>query len=232
MRFLSPTPYIDSEHPAIKTLVAQIAPMALDPRERAVRIHNHVRDQVKFGWAPDFYDQSASAVLKSGVGFCNTKGTLFAAMLRAAGIAARQHFVDIDARILSPFIDPGTLYVDHSFVELWLGDRWYRTDSYIVDRPLHAVALLRLQQGGQVLGFGVHRDGTIAWDGRTDSFCQFVQSSASPALSTRDYGVYDDIGAFYASGNGVNKLSFALRLGFGFFARSANRRIETLRGAA
>jgi transglutaminase-like putative cysteine protease len=232
MQFLSPTRYVNSEHPDIKAVVAQIAPLALDPRERAVRIHDYVRDQVKFGWTSDFYDQPASEVLQSGVGFCNTEGTLFAAMLRAAEIAARQHFVDIDAKILSPLIDPGTAYVDHSFVKVWLGDRWYRTDSYIVDRTLHAVASLRLMQSGQVLGFGVHRDGTSDWDGRTDSFCQFVQSQAYPALSTRDYGVYDDVGAFYASGNGVNRLNLALRLGFGFFARSANRRIEALRSVA
>jgi Transglutaminase-like superfamily len=232
VQFRSSTRYIDSDHPQIRTTVAGVAPLTLDPRERAVRIHDHVRDRVKFGWASDFYDQPASDVLKSGVGFCNTKGTLFAAMLRAADIAARQHFVNIDAKILSPFINPGTSYVDHSFVEVWLDGRWYATDSYIVDLPLHAAALRQLQKSGQVLGFGIHRDGTSRWDGKADSFCQFVRSPASPALTTHDYGVHEDIGAFYAGGNGVNKLNFALKLGFGFFARAANDRIEALRGAA
>jgi transglutaminase-like putative cysteine protease len=170
-------------------------------------------------------------VLDAGVGYCNTKGTLFVAMLRAAGIPARQHFVNINARILAPFIDPGTPYVDHSYVEVWLGGRWWSTDSYIVDRSLHAVAQRRLRESGQVLGFGIHRDGTISWDGRSDSFSQFVRSSDFAALTTRDYGVYDDVGAFYASGNGVNTLNLLLKLGFRFFARAANGRIEALRGA-
>ena len=171
-------------------------------------------------------------MLGAGVGFCNTKGTLFAAMLRAAGISARQHFVDISAAILSPFIDPGTPYVDHSFVEVWVDGRWWSTDSYIVDRPLHTMAMKRLAAGGKVLGFGVHRDGSSDWDGASDSFCQYVRSPNFPTLSTRDHGVHDDVGAFYASGNGLNRLNPLLRLGFGFFARSANRRIEAVRGAA
>jgi transglutaminase-like putative cysteine protease len=232
LRFRAPTRYIDSEHREIQTLVVQIAPSSLEPRERAVRIHDYVRDQIKFGWAADFYDQPASKVLESRVGFCNTKGTLFAAMLRAADIAARQYFVDIDAKILLPFLDPGVPYVDHSFVEVLLDRRWHRTDSYIVDSPLYTVASSRLQAQRKVLGFGIHREGTRDWDGRTDSFSQFVRSPASPVLTTRDYGVLDDIGAFYASGNGVNRLGLLAKLGFGFFARTANQRIEALRGAS
>ena len=233
LQFRAPTRYVNSEHPDIVALVGQIAPSTLDPRERAVRIHDHVRDQIKFGWTSSFYEQSASDVLKSGVGFCNTKGTLFTAMLRAADIPARQHFVDIDAKIVSPFIDPGTPYLDHSFVEVWLGNRWQRTDSYVVDLPLHKAASRRLELRGQVFGFGVHRHGTSYWDGQSDSFCQFVRSATTPALSTRDHGIYEDVGMFYASGNALNRMNFLVRLGLGFFlARSANQRIEALRGLA
>lgn len=232
MPFLSPTRYIDSDHPQIKAAVAEIAPPTLTHRERAVRIHDYVRDRIKFGWAPEFYDQPASEVLKSEVGYCNTKGTLFTAMLRAADIPARQHFVNINAEILVPFIDPGTPYVDHSFVEVWLGEKWCSTDSYIVDLPLHAAALRRLKERRQSIGFGIHRDGTNRWDGRGDSFCQYVRSPNALVLTTRDYGVYDDVGAFYASGNGANRLNFVLKLVFGSFARAANRRVQVVRDAA
>lgn len=228
---LSPTRYIDTQHPTIRAAVDKVAPATIDQRERAVRIHDFVRDQIKFGWSPDFYDQRASEVLKGGVGYCNTKGTLFTAMLRAAKIPARQHFVDINAAILSPYIDPGTPYVDHSFVEIYLDEHWFSTDSYIVDRPLHSAALRELRRGDKLLGFGIHRDGTTDWDGQSDSFSQFVRSTTSTNLFTRDYGVFEDVGEFYASGNGVNKLSVLLKLSFGFFARGANRRIDALRAA-
>jgi transglutaminase-like putative cysteine protease len=231
-KFVSPTRYIDSEHPRIKALVQDIAPPSHAPRQRAMRIHDYVRDQIKFGWASDFYDQRASEVLNSGIGFCNTKSTLFTAMLRAANIPARQHFVDIDAKILAPFLDPGMPYVDHSFVEVYLDDRWISTDSYIVDRPLFVAALPELQRRSLTVGFGIHRDAKIEWDGTSDSFSQFVRSAAYPSLTTRDYGVHDDIAAFYASGNGVNKANFFVKLGFGLFVRSANQRIEALRGGS
>jgi hypothetical protein len=48
-------------------------------------------------------------------------------------------------------------------------------------------------------------------------------------LSTRDYGVYEDIEAFYRSGNGVNELNFGLKLIVRFFVIGANNRAEALR---
>jgi transglutaminase-like putative cysteine protease len=42
----------------------------------------------------------ASAVIRAGVGFCNPKSTLFVALLRGAGIPARQHMVSINMNVL------------------------------------------------------------------------------------------------------------------------------------
>ena len=142
VEYMNPTHYIDSDHPAIVDAVHTNTAGARDAREKAVRIHDFVRDQVRFGWAPSLYDQKASDVLAAGAGFCNTKSTLFVALLRAAGIPARQHFVNIHAGILDGFIYPGTPYVDHSFAEVWLAGTWWQVDSYIVDRQLmtHAQA--------------------------------------------------------------------------------------------
>lgn len=46
------------------------------------RIKNFVRDEILFGYNIDD-DISASKVLSDGYGQCNTKGTLFMALLRA-----------------------------------------------------------------------------------------------------------------------------------------------------
>lgn len=230
--WLAATPYIDHQHPAVREVVQREAPPSLPAIERAVRLHDFVRDGVPFGWSSAFYDEPASGVLTSGVGFCNTKGTLFTALLRAAGIPARQHFVDIDARILHPFIDPGTAYVDHSFTEVHLDGRWWQVDSYIVDTPLARSARRRLTDEGLAIGYGLHADGRSQWDGRSDAFAQYVQTGRVVPLGTRDHGVHADVGAFYASGAGVNRLNGLLRIGFGLFAWQANRRIEALRGRA
>ena len=87
-------------------------------RQRAVAIHDFVRDQVKFGFTGRFYAMTAADVLGAGRGYCNTKSTLFVDLLRAAGLQARQQFVDIDASVLHGLVDPGTPWVDHSDVEV------------------------------------------------------------------------------------------------------------------
>jgi transglutaminase-like putative cysteine protease len=231
-KFLSATAYIDSEHPRIRAAVNQSTSGLTSPVDRAVRIHDFVRDSVRFGWSTGFYDQSASEVLRHGVGYCNTKSTLFVAMLRAAGIPARQRFVNIHASILDPFTDPGTPYVDHSYTEVLLDRNWLSVDSYIVDKPLFAKAKRRLERETKVVGYGVHLDGTCEWNGKTDSFAQFVRTGRFPELTRSDFGVFEDVGAFYASGNGVNKFNGLVRLAFGLVARSANQRIEALRSEA
>jgi transglutaminase-like putative cysteine protease len=228
--YLEATRYIDSTHPSIVETARSVVGDAKTERERAVRIHDFVRDRIRFGWAPAFYDQRASEVLRGGVGFCNTKSTLFVALLRAAGVSARQHFVDINTRIVADFIDPGTPYVDHSFSEVLVDGEWRRVDSYIVDRPLAERARARLTCEGKSLGYGVHRNGVSEWDGTADAFSQLVNDGTMPDLTTRDHGLFDDVGAFYASGRAINRLPFPVRLIFGFFTRSANAKIEALRG--
>jgi hypothetical protein len=82
------------------------------------------------------------------------------------------------------------------------------------------------------LGYGVHREGQWEWDGRRNSFSQLVRNSDDVYVSTKSYGVFEDVAAFYASGNGANRLSLPLRVGFVFLARGANRRIEYVRATA
>jgi Transglutaminase-like superfamily len=230
--FLAPTAFIDSAYPLIVSTTNRVTVGASDAREKAVRIHDFVRDEVLFGWTSAFYAQKASDVLAAKVGYCNTKSTLFVAMLRAAGVPARQVFVDINAAILAGFIDPGMAYVDHSYAEVYLDGKWIRVDSYIVDQPLAVKARRALAGEKRALGYGVHRDGTSTWNGRDDAFSQFLNDGKVPTLSTKQYGAYADVGAFYESGNGVNKLNPMTRLLFGFFSRSANQRVEAFRREA
>ncbi len=229
---LAVTRYLDHDHPEIVKLSRTLTGGTLNDREKAVRIHDFVRDRINFGWTSAFYNQSASAVLRAGVGFCNTKSTLFTALLRAAEIPSRQHFVSINARIVTDFIAPGTAFVDHSFTEVHLDGEWHRVDSYIVDRPLAESARRRLAKEGRMLGYGVHRHGVSEWDGRSDAFSQFVDDGRCSDLSDADHGVFADVGEFYKSGRAVNRLPFPITLLFGVFSREANRRIQALRRAA
>jgi hypothetical protein len=226
---LEPTKYIDSKNAELVSQVNKIIVGAKDEVEKAVLIHDFVRDAVLFGWAGAFYDQKASEVLESKIGYCNTKSTLFVAMLRAAGIPAKQRFVNINAKILEGILNPGTEYVDHSYTEVYLRGSWIKVDSYIVDAKLANAARRKLQKENRVLGYGVHRNGVSNWDGTSDAFSQFLNDGSYKNLSTRDFGVYDDIEAFYRSGNGVNELNFALQLIVRFSIIGANNRAEALR---
>ncbi|MEM1099630.1 MAG: transglutaminase-like domain-containing protein [Planctomycetota bacterium] len=230
--YLVSTEAIDSEHALVVAEVEKLLSPGMSDREKAVRIHDFVRDEIRFGWQTNFYEVRASEVLTAGIGYCNTKSTLFVAMLRAAGIPARPYFVDLDAQLLDGIVNPGTAYVDHSFTEVFLGGRWVRTDSYIVDPTLFASAQARLQREGRTIGYGIHLSGTTAWDGVNDAFSQFVNDGSTPGFSTRDYGVHVDVLTFYRDEPTTwNKLNPGTRLLMRVGLPQANRTADSLRKA-
>jgi transglutaminase-like putative cysteine protease len=228
--WLGETDYINHSHRAIRRVVQTVGAEAADTRDLACRLHVFVSEQIKFGFSQGFWEQSAADVLARGIGYCNTKSTLFTALLRAAGVPARQVFVDIDARVLSGLLDPGTPYVDHSYVEAFINGAWVASDAYIVDPGLFDAAKAKLDAGGDALGFGIHRDGSTAWDGAAAAFSQYPMTAAAPP-GTRVWGIFADVGDFYARADGTwNRLNPLLRAAMPIVAAPANRRAEALRG--
>ena len=63
-------------------------------------IFYYVRDGIKFGFPPKWDIVKASETMGYGVGYCNTKATLFVALCKAAGIHARVHCALIDINIM------------------------------------------------------------------------------------------------------------------------------------
>lgn len=227
--WLAPTRHIDCESRAVRTLAARLAGPHASPRDKAIAIFDHVAREIRFGFAAGFWDMPASAVLSAGVGYCNTKSTLFIALLRAAGIPARQRFMDIDASVLACIIDPGTPFVDHSTTEVWLAGHWIETDAYIVDPPLLAAARRHLHAQGQRFGHGAHHDGTARWDGISPAYSQYNRLAGGP-LGSREWGIFADVGDFYTRADRPwNRLNALMRGGFGLVAATANRRAEALR---
>jgi transglutaminase-like putative cysteine protease len=216
---------IDETDPAIAELAETLVRGRATPRERAVAIHDYVRDQIRFGFAPHFYAMSAADVLAAGIGYCNTKSTLFMALLRAAGLEARQQFVDLDATVWRGLLDLRTPFVDHSYVEVLLGGAWIATDSYAVDARLVRASQAALRAEGRRFGYGVRVDGRIDWDGRVPSFMQFA-----PACSRHRWGVFPDVADFYGSvPEAWNHRSDAMRVTFPLAAVTANQAADLLR---
>lgn len=229
--FLSATRYLDFKASSVMDAVRAATKAATTEREKALGIFAFVRDRIPFGFGRGFWDQTASEVLRMGRGYCNTKSTLFVAMLRGAGIPARQVFVDIDASVLDGVISPGTPLVDHSYTEVYLEGAWRRTDAYITDEALFPKAQARVQKEGGVMGYGVHTAGSCDWNGLDASFAQYNMNDPRP-LGRQIWGVHADVGAFYdATPDAWNRLNSVLRAGFGVLAGQANARLDAIRGA-
>ena len=228
--FLTATSYINTGHPEIVAAAQRATADAGTETEQAIRLHDLVRD-IPFGWASAFDEQTASEALACGIGFCNTKSTLFAALLRAVGIPARIHFVGINRQTLRGLITPPSAFVDHSYTEVLLDGRWIATDSYNVDPALHRAATNKLRAENAQIGYGVHINGGCVWDGRSDCFSQFVDDHSVSDLTDADFGIHADIGEFYKSGVGHNRPNPVSRLAIRLLIIGANRRVRRLRNA-
>lgn len=160
--------------------------------ERIRTIYNYVRDEVLFGYNIDD-DIPASRVLSDGYGQCNTKGTLFMALLRACGVPCRVHGFTIDKNLQKGAMT-GLVYrsasneVLHSWVEVFLEGVWYELEAIILDRPyLEGLQSTNGGCSGAFCGYGVavedFRHPVIDFD-RNDTYIQ------SEGIN-QDFGVYD-----------------------------------------
>ena len=227
--FLKETEYLDFNNTKIRSTVNDLIKNAIDNKEKAILVHDFIRDKILFGFNKKFYNMKASEVLEAKKGFCNNKTALFASMLRAAGIPARIVFVDISKHILDNIVDPRTEYVDHSYTEVFLDNKWIKVDSYIVDTQLFNNSMKKLLKENKTLGYGIHKDATDKWDGEHDAFSQYVLAD-SKNISTKEYGVFDDVKEFYQKApNTWNKANTIQNLVFILFSGAFSKNADKIR---
>ena len=131
-RWRRPTPFVDSDAPALVAFARAAAGSRTDARERAIALYYAVRDGVTYTpycdfRAPETY--RASAVLAKGAGFCVGKAALLAAAARAEGIPARLRFADVRNHLCTPRLRTlvgGDVFYYHGYVELELEHRWVK----------------------------------------------------------------------------------------------------------
>eukprot|EP00466_Bigelowiella_natans_P004610 jgi/Bigna1/134829/aug1.27_g9537 len=160
---------------SFKEIARQFASRHKSLRERAVAIHDYVRE-IPFGFTWKFDGADADFTLKRRVGHCTPKSELFSQLLRSAGFPdARVVGVKIPNNVLHGYgAFPDTLH--HTFVEVTVEGRSCRVDSFIVDPELFNAAKLRLEREGREFGYGIHAQGTCDWDGQSDAFSQYFDS--------------------------------------------------------
>ncbi len=202
--YLESTNYLDYEHPLVQKTLAAVIKEAETPEEKIESIFYFVRDDIAFGWTPRIYEMKASDVLTAGVGFANTKGTLFVALLRAAGIPARQRFYRIRDHVIRGFISRPNHQLDYSYTEVFLNDKWIKTDAYTVDMPLYLRSIQKLKDKKKDYGYGVLLDGSVTWDPHEHRFIQFYGHQSRLVLE--HHGVFKDVEDFYAKLHGNDRI--------------------------
>ena len=191
-KYLRETKMLDYSSKNIQRLIQERNWNDIEVFERLKSIYNFVRDEILFGYNIDD-NISASKVLADGYGQCNTKGTLFMALLRACNIPCRVHGFTIDKKLQKGAMT-GIVYknapqnVFHSWVEVNFEDKWYELEAFILDMEY----LRKLQRKnshctGAFCGYGVavkdFKNPIIDFD-RNNTYIQ------SEGIN-QDFGVYD-----------------------------------------
>lgn len=98
LNYLESTCMLDYHTQNIQKLIEERKWKELPEYERIKAVYDFVRDEILFGYNVDD-NIPASRVLREGYGQCNTKGTLFMALLRACEIPCRVHGFTIDKKL-------------------------------------------------------------------------------------------------------------------------------------
>ena len=191
-RYLKETRMLNYSDERIQRLIKDRKWKNADEFKCLKAIYNFVRDEILFGYNVDD-SILASQVLSDGYGQCNTKGTLFMALLRACGIPCRVHGFTVDKKLQKGAMT-GFVYksapknVFHSWVEVYFEEQWYELEAFILDKAY----LTKLQEKnsdciGAFCGYGVavkdFKHPVIDFD-RNNTYIQ------SKGIN-QDFGVYD-----------------------------------------
>jgi transglutaminase-like putative cysteine protease len=183
--WLRPTPFVDSDTPAVADFARRAVGGEIDPCRRAIALYYAVRDRITYTPYCDFASPDtyrASGVLARGAGFCVGKAALLAAVARAEGIGARLRFADVRNHLCTPKLRAlmgGDVFYYHGYVELELEGRWVKAtpafDRTLCDR------------------FGVE---PLEFDGRQDSIFQpFDRAGRRHMEYLLDRGTHADVPA-------------------------------------
>lgn len=135
-RFIGSTPFIQSDHKKVKTLVQEIVEPGDLPLAKVIKLMDWIQNNIKR--QPVLSVPDALSTLENRVGDCNEHAVLMAALARAAGIPAK--------------VEAGLVYMNnrfyyHAWNLVYLGN-WITADSVLNQIPAD-VTHIRFTSGGQ-----------------------------------------------------------------------------------
>ncbi len=134
-QYLEPTPFIQSDDPAIAAVAERLAPAGTPLIEALQNIHRKTRD---LGTVPFKGMTDARTVLYLGEASCNGKSRLFVALARNRGIPARL--------VGGLILESGEKRTSHQWVEVLVGPRWIPfcpTNDHFASIPANYIPLYR-----------------------------------------------------------------------------------------
>jgi len=190
----------DDNHPRVQAAASQLTSEKQNHIDQLKAIFHFVRDDIKFGFPPNWDEVKASETLEYGVGYCNTKATLFHALCKSAGIPSRIHTALINIDIMRgifpgfafPFL-PGS--GGHSWTEIKINNDWKSIDSYINDKPFYVNAKKHLHESGKSTSYSVS-------EAKGPSSCDFnfgEKGFVHMGAVVEDHGTWEDYSDYMAS---------------------------------
>jgi transglutaminase-like putative cysteine protease len=129
---LEPTPFMDSDHPAIAELAAELAGSQISDRDKAVKLYYWVRDAIRYnpyGMALNVAGLCASTTLENRQGWCVPKALLLAALCRARGIPAGLGLADVRNHLsterMRESMETDVFYY-HGYTSIYLDGAWVK----------------------------------------------------------------------------------------------------------
>jgi hypothetical protein len=163
--YLKPTRLCDLDNPKVRDKAKQIIKGCETPKDMALKIFYFVRDTITFGF--DYLDSKASETLKKQRGFCFTKTNLQVALLRAAGIPTRYHFVHLNSEVAKNIFPTFIVkkigaVMTHPWSECHLSGGWVGCDTTFDSTLFKGIIKKGLWELSE------EQLPTIDWDGQND----------------------------------------------------------------
>jgi hypothetical protein len=219
----------DFDHPAIKLKATELAAGKSQLIDRVEAIFKYVRDEILFGFPQKWDHVKASETLEYGLGYCNSKATLFCALCNALEIPVRIHTGLIDIGIMRgifpsfvfPFMPSAG---GHSWTEIEFDGEWKPIDSYINDKSFYDGAYKRLQDSRRASAYSI----SLA---KGQSSCAFNfgdEGFVHMGAVIEDHGIWDDYADYMASEKYLN-MNALQTMAYPIIAWMSNRNIERIR---
>jgi transglutaminase-like putative cysteine protease len=130
--YLQPSRFINSDHPDIVALAAELVEPSGQDIDNAVTLYYWVRDKIRYNpyiLDPDPHSFLASTTLAASEGWCVTKAILLAGLCRAAGIPARVGYADVRNHLSTQRLRD-TMQTDvfyfHGYTSILLEGKWVK----------------------------------------------------------------------------------------------------------